>query len=123
MTFFSPPKKLLNFIHACLASFFGVTYSRPGRKYRGHWDFFPTNIWPNMFFSLQTALNSLHKNLEMSIFGLKMLVKSGLEFLKFEIEPAPISAHLPGQFSLSERACSISIKKTSRPLTCLYSLA
>ena len=39
----------------------------------------------------------------MTIFGLKMVVKSGLDFLNFEIERAPseIPANLPGQFSLS----------------------
>ena len=53
-----------------------------------------------------------------------MMVKSGLEFLKFEIELVPRPDNLPGQFNVSEGARSTSIKKkTSRPLTCLYSLA
>jgi hypothetical protein len=39
----------------------------------------------------------------MTIFGLKMIVLSGIEFFYFEIERAPseIPANLPGQFSLS----------------------
>ena len=42
-------------------------------------------------------------SLEIDIFGLKMRVKSGLEFFYFEIERAPseIPANLLGQFSLS----------------------
>ena len=38
----------------------------------------------------------------MTIFGLNMMVKSGLEFIHFEIERAPseIPANLPGKFSL-----------------------
>ena len=39
----------------------------------------------------------------MTIFGFKMMVKSGLEFFYFEIERAPseIPDNLPGQFILS----------------------
>ena len=39
----------------------------------------------------------------MTTFGLKMMVKSGLDFFYFEILRAPseIPANLPGQFSLS----------------------
>jgi hypothetical protein len=39
----------------------------------------------------------------MTIFGLKMMVKSGLEFfiLKLNEPPSEIPANLPGQFSLS----------------------
>ena len=39
----------------------------------------------------------------MTIFALKMTVKSGLDFLNIQIEKAPseILANLPGQFSLS----------------------
>ena len=39
----------------------------------------------------------------MTIFGLKMMVKSGPDFFYFEIDRAPseILANLPGQFSLS----------------------
>jgi hypothetical protein len=58
----------------------------------------------------------------MTIFGIKMMVKSGLEIFYFEIEQAlsEIPANLPGQFRLSgpfffalgssnsEEACSIS---------------
>ena len=42
-------------------------------------------------------------SLEIIIFGLKMMVKRGLESLYFEILRAPseIPANLPGQFSLS----------------------
>ena len=41
--------------------------------------------------------------LETNIFGLKMMVKSGLDFFYFQILPAPSDkpANLPGQFSLS----------------------
>ena len=40
-------------------------------------------------------------SLEIDIFELKMMVKSSLEFLYFEIQQAPseIPANLPGQFS------------------------
>ena len=40
------------------------------------------------------------------------MVKSGLEFLKFEIELAPRPANLPGQCSLSE--FSIALLKFSQ---------
>ena len=42
-----------------------------------------------------------------------MMVKSGLEILKFEIELVPRPANLPGQFSLSEGDRSISIKNNN----------
>jgi hypothetical protein len=65
----------------------------------------------------------------MTIFGLKMMVKIGLDFFYFEIERAPseIPAN-PGQFSLSGLICctgqqqlkkgsfNFKINKKSRPL-------
>ena len=55
-----------------------------------------------------TSYNSFYKwtkilSLEINIFDLKMMVKSGLEFFYFEIHQAPseITAKLPGQFSHS----------------------
>ena len=42
------------------------------------------------------------------MFGLKMMMKSGLDFFYFEIPLAPseIPANLPSQFSLSGQICS-----------------
>ena len=55
--------------------------------------------------TVHTSQDSFYKwtkisSLEIDIFGLKMMVKSGLDFFCSEIHPAPseIPANLPGQF-------------------------
>ena len=69
---------------------------------------FHVEQFPFWFTVYHTSQNSLYKwtkisSLEMDIFGLKMMKKSGLGFFYFEIQRAPskIPANLPGQFSLS----------------------